>query len=220
MSEYSHSERPHVSLCTESVYRLRSDIDILHDAVAIQEAFITYLQAEFELSNTDAESLFHEFGGDQLLSEAELFEQSPENARTSYRLLMFSHVMPYYQERRTSDEFKQWLSGAINMIVPPDGDHSPYTCLHPESKLTGHCRVDDAIVRCPLKLLVDSTTEQLIHPPFDSFSYLVESEKMRQNTHVVLDAMRKRHFMSEGERFQLESCYEYNYRRIFEEPQK
>jgi hypothetical protein len=194
-----------------SLDRLSRDLNTLTNGVSLIMAFQNYIKDELKISDIEADSIYKQLLGDGIISDVSDYDESCVELKEEYRIALFTGIRSEYQLRHTTDEYDEWLPHALATMLPKDGRHDIEICYIQNGPTPTECEWG----RCPLWVVRDETTRALVEPDFNSFEYIIDSDKAIRQTVILLSHAVKRGIIPKHEKRQLESCYEMQCAKFF-----
>lgn len=203
MSEQPH-ERGEVQKIDRAVLRFKSDLNSVgHSYVDALFAAQNFVQLDFGVDEQSSNAYLIQLERERVLPDSQVYNHSPELGLEMHRLAMYSTWMPLYRETHSSREFNDWLPGAIDIVLPPDGTHTSGRCYppleNPEEVLVTDVSCPVSTI-CPLKFITNDVMLGTPFLPLDQDERAVtDLIKARTDANILLRRMCEKKIIDQGQ---------------------
>lgn len=197
--------------------RLDQELSAVEDENALGIIMGKYIADEFSMTEGEATQVFN------LLKDRGVFPIHPKSldntygmtAGDEYRIGIFTGIAPLYQNMHTTSEYEDWLSRALDVVLPDSGSHGVHANCHMVTD-EHSCWTQEI---CPLKIVIAETQDLISHPDFESYEYLVKKEATFTEVLILIATLTKRGILTKMQEREMTKEYVGNYRRVFSSSQ-
>lgn len=207
-SNYNESEP---KLASPALDRFSRDLNTLSHGISLDMAFQKYIRDELEISEVEADLMHLHMQKMGIIPEASDYDQDQVELKDAFRLVIFTEIHPIYTLKHSTEDYDRWMPQVISTMIADKERHDLDICFRTNGRTSTECERGP----CPLRTIEDSVKSAHMKPDFNSFEYLIDSDKTQRQTEILLTHAVNYEIIPKKDIYTLESNYKRHCKAYF-----
>ncbi|MDB5186535.1 MAG: hypothetical protein JWM07_7 [Candidatus Saccharibacteria bacterium] len=207
-SNYNESEP---KLASPALDRFGRDLNTLSHGISLDMAFQKYIRDELEISEVEADLMHLHMQKMGIIPEASDYDECQVELKDALRLTIFTEVHPLYALKHSTDDYDRWIPQAFSTMLANNERHDLDICFRTNGRVATECECGP----CPFRTIEDAAKQAHMNPDFNSFEYLIDSDKMHRRAEILLTHAVNYEIIPKTDVYTLESNYKRHCKEYF-----